>query len=58
MAVFKNFALKVHWWRFENLSISLSSYEINMLKIWHYYFSRYAHVRSYTKCLFTITQKQ
>ena len=32
---FKNFHLKVHQSRFENLPISSSSYENNMLKISH-----------------------
>ena len=53
-------ALKVHYCRFENLPISLSSFENNMLKILHYntfYFLRHAYVR-YVKSLFTNIQKQ
>ena len=45
--------LKVHYCRFENLAMSSSSCESNMLKIPHYstfYFLRYAHLR-YVKSL-------
>ena len=46
--------------RFENLSVSLSSYENNMLKISQpntIYFLRYVHMR-YVKSLFTNIQIQ
>ena len=52
--------LKVHYCRFENLLISLPSYENNMPKISHYntfYFLRCTHMR-YVKCFITIIQKQ
>ena len=52
--------LKVHWCRFENLPLSSSSYENDMLKILHeniFYSLRYAHLR-YVKRLFTNIQIQ
>ena len=52
--------LKVNQCRYENLLISLSSYENNMPKVSHcntVYFVRYTHPR-YMKCLFTNIQKQ
>ena len=53
-------ALSFKTCRFENLLISWSSCENNMLTISHesiFYFLRYAHVR-YVKSLFTNIQKQ
>ena len=55
-----NLFLKVHWCKFENLPISLSSHENDKSKISHwntFYVLRYTQVR-YVKSLFTNIGKQ